>query len=118
MVRQTQTAGVFAVATLALLAGCDLLGGRQAAFDSPEQAGGAPLAAVRAGATSEMLRVLGEEAKPVVDSGDPIDDGNKRSEFLAAYTASHRWVTETPEAATLRVGDNDWPFPFPLVSDN
>jgi hypothetical protein len=118
MMRRRSTAGVLAVATLALLAGCDFLGGRQTAFDSPEQAGDALLAAVQSGETSEMLRVLGEEAKPVVDSGDPVDDGNKRSEFVAAYAVAHRWVTETPEVATLRVGDNDWPFPFPLVSEN
>jgi hypothetical protein len=118
MMRHGLNAGVLAVATLALLAGCDFLGGRQAAFDSPEQAGEALLAAVQSGETSEMLRVLGKDARPVVDSGDPVDDGNKRSEFVAAYTAAHRWVTEIPEAATLVVGDNDWPFPFPLVNDN
>ena len=117
MTRLHSSAGVLAVATLALLGGCDFLGG-QTAFDSPEQAGEALVAAVQSGETSKMLRVLGEEAKPVVDSGDPVDDGNKRDEFLAAYAAGHRWVTETPEAATLRVGDNDWPFPFPLVNDN
>jgi len=117
MMRLHALGGAVAVATLALLAGCDLLGGQQS-FSSPEQAGEALVAAVQSGETSNMLRVLGEEAKPVVDSGDPVDDGNKRSEFLAAYGAGHRWVTETPEAATLRVGDNDWPFPFPLVNDN
>ena len=113
MTRLHLIGGVLVLSTLALLGGCG-----QTAFDSPEQAGEALVAAVQSGDTSQMLRVLGEDAKPVVASGDPVDDGNKRSEFLAAYAAGHRWVTETPEAATLRVGDNDWPFPFPLVNDN
>jgi hypothetical protein len=107
-----------AAAALALLAGCDLLGGGQAAFESPDQAGEALLAAVRSGDTNEMLRVLGEDARPVVDSGDAVEDANIRNEFVDAYTTAHRWVNETPEVSTLIVGDDDWTFPFPLVNEN
>ena len=107
-----------AVAALALLAGCDFFGGKQAAYDSPEQAGEALVAAARSGETSELLRVLGQDAQPVVESGDAVDDANKRGEFIAAYAAAHRWVNETAEIATLRVGDNDWPFPFPLINED
>ena len=110
--------GVIAATTLALLGGCDFFGAKQAAFDSPEQAGEALIAAVRSGDTSEMLRVLGEDAQPVVDSGDAVEDANNRNEFLAAYSAAHRWVNETPEISTLIVGDNDWTFPFPLVNED
>ena len=110
--------GLLAVAAVALLAGCDFFGGKQAAYDSPEQAGEALVAAARSGETSELLRVLGQDAQPVVESGDAVDDANKRSEFIASYAAAHRWVNETPEIATLRVGDNDWPFPFPLINED
>ena len=58
MMRRHFTGGLLAVATFALLVGCDFLGGRQAAFDSPEQAGEALVAAAQSGDTSEMLRVL------------------------------------------------------------
>jgi hypothetical protein len=112
------TSGVLAAATLALLAGCDLLGGEQAAYESPERAGQALIAAVRSGETSEILRVLGESARPVVESGDAVDDSNRRNEFIAAYTAAHRWVSETPEVSTLIVGGEDWTFPFPLVNQD
>ena len=110
--------GIVAVATLALLAGCDFLGAKQTAFDSPEQAGEALIAAVRSGETNEILRVLGEDAQPVVESGDAVEDANNRNDFVAFYVAAHRWVSETPEVSTLIVGDNDWPFPFPLVNDD
>jgi hypothetical protein len=109
---------VAAAAATLLLAGCDLLGDRQAAYDSPDQAGEALLAAVRSGETDEMLRVLGEGAQPVVESGDAVEDANNRSEFVDAYTAAHRWVNETPEVSTLIVGANDWTFPFPLVNQD
>ena len=110
--------GVVVAATLALLGGCDLFGGKQAAYDSPEQAGEALIAAARSGETSELLRVLGEDAQPVVASGDSVEDANTRNEFLAAYSAAHRWVNETPDIATLVVGDNDWTFPFPLLNED
>ena len=117
--RGRRFSGVLAAATLlTLLGGCDLFGARQAAYDSPEQAGEALVAAVRSGGTSEMLRVLGEDAGPVIDSGDAVEDENNRNDFLAAYSAAHRWVNETPEIATLIVGDNDWTFPFPLVNED
>jgi hypothetical protein len=62
--------------------------------------------------------VLGEDAQPVVDSGDPIADANTRAEFAAAYAIAHRWVSESPDVSTLVVGDTEWPFPFPLVRDS
>jgi hypothetical protein len=110
--------GVVVAGTLALLGGCDFLGAKQAAFDSPEQAGEALIAAARSGETSEILRVLGEDARPVVESGDAVEDANNRNEFVARYAAAHRWVSETPEISTLIVGDNDWTFPFPLLNDD
>ena len=96
--------GLVVSAALALIGGCDSFGAKQAAYDSPDQAGEALIAAVRSGETSEMLRVLGEAAQPVVESGDAVDDANTRSEFLAAYGAAHRWVNQTPEIATLWCG--------------
>jgi len=118
MIDRNPLGGIVAVAALALLAGCDFLGAKQPAFDSPEQAGEALIAAVRSGETSEILRVLGEDAQPVVESGDAVEDANNRNEFVAFYDAAHRWVSETPDVSTLIVGDNDWPFPFPLVNDD
>lgn len=110
--------GVLVAAPLALLGGCDFMGATQAAYDSPDQAGEALIKAVQSGETSEMLRVLGDGAQPVVESGDSVDDTNNRNDFLAAYSAAHRWVNQTPEIATLIVGDNDWTFPFPLINQD
>ena len=116
--KRQRSFGVVVAATFALLGGCDFMGAKQAAYDSPDQAGEALIKAVQSGETSEMLRVLGVDAQPVVESGDTVEDANNRNEFLAAYSAAHRWVNETPEISTLIVGDNDWTFPFPLVNQD
>jgi hypothetical protein len=116
-VRKHSSAAIAAVA-VAVLMGCDLLGSSQATFESPEKAGEALVAAVAASDTAGILRVLGEDARPVVDSGDAIEDAAKRDEFVAKYNAAHRWVTEEADLAGLLVGDDDWPFPFPLVNES
>jgi hypothetical protein len=117
MIGGKRTGGALAVAALTMLAGCDFLGGGQARYDSPDQASEALLAAVTSGELSAMLRVLGEDAQPVVESGDPIDDANVRDDFVAAYAVAHRWESEEPDFSTLLVGDEEWPFPFPLVKE-
>lgn len=109
--------GAIATGALALLAGCGFSSGEQARYDSPEEAGAALLAAVDSGETSALLRVLGQEAQPLVESGDPVDDVNSRSNFAALYTAAHRWESAGGDISTLVVGPDDWPFPFPLVKE-
>lgn len=104
-------------ALLSLLVGCEFFGGGQATYDSPEQAGEALLAAAATGETSELLRVLGAEAQPLIGSGDAVADANTRNEFIEQYAAAHRWENDAPDAATLIVGAEDWPFPFPLIKD-
>jgi len=103
---------------VAILAGCDFFGGSQATYDSPDQASEALLAAIVAGETPALLRVLGEEAQSIVVSGDPIEDATNRDLFVAKYDAGHRWVSEDANASTLLIGDDDWPFPFPLVNES
>ncbi len=107
-----------ATAVLILLCGCDLLSGGQARYDSPDQAGEALVAAASSGDASALLRVLGEDATPIIGSGDPIADANNRDWFVAAYGTAHRWETEDTDVATLVVGDEDWPFPFPLIKED
>jgi hypothetical protein len=118
MIGSKRTAGVLAVAALTLLAGCDFFGGGQARYESPDQASEALLAAVTSGETSAMLRVLGEDAQPLVDSGDAIEDANRRNEFVALYADAHRWESEAADVSTLIVGAEEWPFPFPLVKED
>jgi hypothetical protein len=115
---RTLRSGAAATLAVALIAGCDLFGGSQATYDSPDKASDALIAAAVSGETRALLRVLGEEARPVVESGDAVDDATTRDEFIAKYNAAHRWVGEDADVSTLLVGDDDWPFPFPLVNED
>jgi hypothetical protein len=90
----------------------------QQRFKTAEQAADALVAAARAGDRKAVTNVLGPGSAQVVSSGDPVADANARQEFLAAYDAGHRVVTESGKPAILVVGQTDWPFPIPIVEKN
>jgi len=87
----------------------------QKTFATPEQAVDTLVAALRAGRTSEMLRILGPGSKRLVSSGDAVADAQARRRFLAAYDVEKRLEHDGDTRATLAVGKDDWPFPFPIV---
>lgn len=99
---------------LAMLAsGCTRTTANQT-FDSPEEAAQALVAAARASGTGALLLVLGQDAEPLVDSGDPVQDGNALQKFVAEFEAAHAFE-EGGDHTVLVVGADRWPFPFPLV---
>lgn len=88
---------------------------RQETFAAPEKAVDALIAATRAGRTAELIKILGPEAEKLIRSGDPIADKAARTHFVAAYDASHRLETESAAKTVLIIGEENWPFPIPLV---
>ncbi|GHD55073.1 DUF2950 domain-containing protein [Jeongeupia chitinilytica] len=83
-------------------------------YATPDDAAAALQSAVQSGKPAAMLKVLGNQAKPLIDSGDPVADRYGREQFATAYQAHHEIEDETADRATLVVGDNRWPFPIPL----
>jgi hypothetical protein len=63
-----------------------------------------------------LLTVLGPDGKAIVSSGDPVADANARDNFVSAYDAKHALDSEGDGSQTLIIGDNDWPFPIPLIN--
>lgn len=100
-----------------LLGGCDLVG-KQRSYSSPEQAADALVAALKSEKTGPVLRVLGKDAKPAIDSGDPVQDRNARARFVEMYGTSHSLEAREDGSQVLQVGSDNWPFPFPLVQEN
>jgi hypothetical protein len=89
----------------------------QQSFNSPEEAAQALAAAVKSGATKEMVKVLGPDAAEIVESGDSAADSGLRERFLAAYDARHSLSFDGDKKAVLIVGPDDFSFPIPLVRD-
>jgi hypothetical protein len=88
--------------------------GTQRNFASPEEATQALAQAVRAQDRAAMLAVLGQDASSWISSGDAAADRAAVARFIGAYDARHRLVQEDGKA-TLTLGDEDFPFAFPVV---
>jgi len=87
----------------------------QQRFNTPDAAAEALVAAARSGDRRTVVSILGPGSQELVSSGDPVEDANIKKEFLTSYDAQHRIVSESGKPSFLVIGQNDWPFPIPLV---
>ncbi|HZY59520.1 MAG TPA: DUF2950 domain-containing protein [Candidatus Binataceae bacterium] len=92
----------------------------QQSFATPEEAAKATIDAAAHNDTAALLKLFGPGGKDIVESGDPTADKNGRAEF--AKSAGEKLKVDqdptNPNRATLVVGEQNWPFPVPLVRTN
>jgi hypothetical protein len=88
---------------------------KQQRFASAEDAAHALFAAVKTGDTKALLAVLGNDARPLINSGDPVADRTTRERFVQRYEESNSLVKTGDATMVLQVGKDNWPFPIPLV---
>jgi Protein of unknown function (DUF2950) len=88
-------------------------------FDTPEAATQALIDAASKNDTTTLRAILGSSAKGILTSGDPKQDEAERQEFAKIATAKHNLVKSSmnTRVMVLLVGDQDWPFPIPLLHD-
>jgi hypothetical protein len=103
----TALAGVLAVA------GACVAAPAQKSFATPDDAVTALVQAVKSHDRNAMLAVLGQ-AQGVLSSGDVTADDATLARFLAQYEEKHA-VAVDGDKATLTLGNDDFPFAFPMV---
>jgi hypothetical protein len=89
--------------------------GGQETFSSPEEAVDEFLSVLRVDDLSRLTAIFGPESAELLDSGDPVDDRNRRREFLELCDEEKTIEMEGDETAILYVGAEEWPFPIPIV---
>jgi hypothetical protein len=89
--------------------------GDDGSFATAEEAAAALAEALGKDDVAAAGRVLGEKSADLLSSGDPVQDKSDRANFVAAYGKAHSLTAGDDGATTLVVGENDWPFPIPLV---
>jgi hypothetical protein len=87
----------------------------QQGFASPQQAVTALVAAAQADSDGELLAILGSDAEDLIYSGDEVADQGGRARFLRSYQEKHSLEEQGPDRMELVIGNNDYPFPLPLV---
>jgi hypothetical protein len=88
---------------------------QQKAFSSPEDAVVALVDAAATGNTGELRSLFGPHGDKVIFSGDPVMDKRNREVFLVAYAEQAGLMTASPTSRILYIGNEEWPFPIPLV---
>ncbi|MGP0071440.1 MAG: DUF2950 family protein [Bryobacteraceae bacterium] len=91
----------------------------QKTFDSAEAATQALIDAASKNDVATLKLVLGSTAKGILTSGDPKQDEAERQEFAKIATEKHHLEKSSMNShiMVLLIGDQDWPFPVPLLHD-
>jgi hypothetical protein len=101
--------------TAMLILALSSLAQAQQRFKTPEEAVEALVNAARSGDSKSVVSILGPGSQELVSSGDPVEDAAIRKEYLAAYDAGHRILSEPGKPSVLVIGPDNWPFPIPMV---
>ena len=84
-------------------------------FDAPEEAAQSLVAALKSNDEQVLLAILGKSLKEWIESGDPVADRGARDNFISAYDQKHAIEHDNDSKANLVIGDDEFPFPIPLV---
>ena len=87
-------------------------------FSSAKHAADALYEAAKANDQGLIQVILGPEANDLISSGDPVADENARVSFVKKYSQKHAIVAKGKGVEELHIGNDGWPFPIPLKSEN
>ena len=88
-----------------------------APFATPEDAVKALVDTAKAGNLDGLLAIFGPEGRELVASSDPATARMNRQVFAVAFKEQWHLEDVTPSRKTLVIGNEQWPFPVPLVKE-
>jgi Protein of unknown function (DUF2950) len=105
-----------ALAVVLGLYGAAVAASAQKGFESLDDAVNALIGALRADDRKALIAMLGPKGVPLVESGDKVADRRVVQQFIADYDRAHR-LEGGGGKVVLYTGEDDFPFPIPLVPD-
>lgn len=84
-------------------------------FATPEAAVQALISTVKAGNLDDLLAIFGPEGQELIASSDPATGRRNREVFTVAAAEHWELVDNGANRKTLVIGNEEWPFPVPLV---
>ncbi len=87
---------------------------KQKSFATPEDAVKAFIDAIKAEDKEELSAIFGPKDVSGLSSGDEVSDRAERGRFVKAYDEKNS-IEMKDDKAILQVGNDDWPFPIPIV---
>jgi hypothetical protein len=86
-------------------------------FMSPEAAVSALAQAVNATNREELRAIFGPAAGDILNP-DPVLAANEFGKFANAFAQTNHLVVDSGSQRTLELGEQEWPFPVPIVETN
>jgi len=115
MIRASLRVAAVLAACALVAAGCARKKEDPGAFNTPEEAVTAFVAAMQKDDVGELHALLGPGTDELLSSGDAVADRADRAWFVAAYNAKHSLAADGVDKMSLNVGEKDWPMPIPIV---
>jgi len=84
-------------------------------FGTPDEAAKVVLTALKTNDTAKLKAIFGPDAEKDLSSGDPVADQRDREVIAVAMQESWRWDPPGADRQELVIGDEQWPYPIPLV---
>jgi Protein of unknown function (DUF2950) len=92
----------------------------QRTFDTPDDAAKVLIQAASSNDAAALAAIFGPKGATLLTSGNAAQDKSEREEF--AGVAQHKYALEQDsmnrDRMILSIGDQDWPFPAPIVKVN
>ena len=89
----------------------------QELFDSPDAAAQAVIDGAEKHDTARLSAIFGPAGNAILSSGKPDQDRAEQSEFSKLARGKHELITDPRDSGRviLSIGEEDWPFPVPIV---
>jgi hypothetical protein len=89
----------------------------QETFATPQQAAEAVIQAAEKFDVPALKEIFGPDGEGLVTTADAVQDKNRAAAFAAKAREKNSVTTDpkNPARAMLSVGNDDWPFPVPIV---
>jgi len=88
---------------------------QQRTFPSAEDAAKTLVEVVKKGNVDDLLAIFGQDGKDLLDTSDPATARMNRQVFAVAAAEQWRLTDDGKDKKTLIIGNEDWPFPVPIV---
>ena len=115
-----KTRTILVASALASLLACSKASSPQSksqTFATPDEAIKALAAAVKDPGSEKLIAIFGPDGQSLINTADAGADRRARQVFKVAV--AERWHLEDqgPDTKVLVIGNEDWPFPIPLVKE-
>jgi Protein of unknown function (DUF2950) len=89
----------------------------QRTFATPQEAIQAIIDAAENNDAAALLQLFGPDGKDILESGDPAEEKESRAEFVRSAHEKLQIEQDpaNPDRVTFAVGEQDWPFPVPVI---